>query len=73
LYDTNGNLITNGTDALSLFIDPIQNIIKGTTNIYSNLFKPEENLLDYCIPYFLQSFMFAYKGDAISELDNAAN
>ena len=73
LYDSEGNLITNGIDALKLFIDPIQHIIKSTTNMYSNLFKPDENLLDYCIPYFLQSFMFAYKGDAISELDNAAN
>jgi spermidine/putrescine-binding protein len=33
----------------------------------------KKNLLDYFIPYFLQSFMLAYEGDTTPELDNAAN
>jgi len=28
-------------------------------------------LLDYAIPYFLQDFAFAYKGNEIVELSNA--
>lgn len=73
LHDNNDNLITNGEKALNLFTKPIQDIITSTTTVYANLFNPGENLLDYCIPYFLQSFMFAYKGEEIPELTNAKN
>ena len=73
LHDKNNNLIKNGTDALSLFTNTIQNIIKSETNFFNNLFDENENLLDYCIPYFLQCFMFAYKGKEIPELESANN
>lgn len=73
LHDHDGNPITNSTEALSLFTEPIQDIIKRITTVYANLFNPGENLLDYCIPYFLQSFMFAYKGEEIPELTKARN
>ena len=52
LHDHDGNPITNSTEALSLFTEPIQDIIKRITTVYANLFNPGENLLDYCIPYF---------------------
>ena len=73
LHDKNNNLIKNGTDALGLFTSTIQNIIKSETSFFNNLFNENENLLDYCIPYFLQCFMFAYKGKEIPELKNATN
>ena len=73
LHDADNHLITNGTQALSLFTDNIRNIIAQSTDKYSDIFAPGENLLDYCIPYFLQSFTFAYKGKEITELTNATN
>lgn len=73
LHDKDDNLITNGLKALSLFTEPIQHIIENENEIYANLFNSDENILDYWIPYFLQNFMFAYKGDTIPEFDNAAN
>ena len=73
LYDANNNKITNGVEALSLFTDSIQHIIEQITIKYSNLFASGENLLDYCIPYFLQSFTFAYKGEEVPEFANTTN
>ncbi len=32
-----------------------------------------ENLLEYCVPYFMQKFLFAYRGPAINELNNNPN
>lgn len=32
-----------------------------------------ENLLEYCVPYFMQKFLFAYRGTAISELNDNPN
>lgn len=66
-----GNLITNGVEALNLFTENIQYIINAETDSYSEIFPVGENLLDYCIPYFLQKFMFAYKGPEISDFQDA--
>ena len=70
-YD--GKLITNGVEALNLFTDNIIDIINAETEMYRDLFPNGQNLLDYCIPYFLQRFMFAYKGSEISDFQNANN
>ncbi|MDE5651537.1 MAG: hypothetical protein K2H80_00505, partial [Ureaplasma sp.] len=32
-----------------------------------------QNLLEYCVPYFMQKFLFAYRGPAISELNDNQN
>lgn len=77
LKDTEGNDIKNGTDALCLFSDSAKAVIESVTKNYPDLFHPDDpndptNLLDYAIPYFLQTFDFAYKGTAISDIDNAA-
>ncbi|AIV03552.1 putative spermidine/putrescine-binding periplasmic transport protein [Candidatus Malacoplasma girerdii] len=65
------NKINNGHDALKLFTKPIQIIIEEQSK---DIFQPDANgyipnLLDYCIPYFLQSWIFAYKGDKIKDLE----
>lgn len=52
-------LIENADDALSLFTKPVQNILQSYKNIGI------ENLLEYCVPYFLQNFIFAYRGNEI--------
>ncbi len=70
LTDSDGNLITDGADALCLFTPTVQAIIEAVTNAYPELFDSGENLLDYAIPYFLQSFIFAYKGTEINEFNN---
>ena len=64
-------LITNGGEALKLFTKNIQDIINVETDSYPEIFPAGENLLDYCIPYFLQKFMFAYKGPEISDFQDA--
>lgn len=63
--DQNGNRtdkpITNAKEALTLFDSKTQNIL---TNIYylKDFPNPEDGgLLNYCVPYFLQSFVFTYK------------
>lgn len=63
--------IKNGTDALNLFTENVQNIILFESDKYSDLLPNGTNLLDYGIPYFLQSFIFAYKGAPINTIDNA--
>ena len=73
LHDHDGKPITNGVEALNLFTDNIKNIINAETVLYRDLFPERENLLDYCIPYFLQSFIFAYKGPEISDFQRANN
>lgn len=32
-----------------------------------------QNLLEYCVPYFMQKFLFAYRGSAISQLNDNPN
>lgn len=67
--------IKNGTDALELLTDTVQNLIinQSTDLIHKGLLKPGENILDYGIPYFLQSFVFGYKGSEISEIASATD
>ncbi len=60
--------ITNGHEALSLFTEPVQQII--TEWSVGLKIADDENLLDYCIPYFLQTWVFAYKGNKINGLEN---
>lgn len=67
------HLITNGTEALNLFTDNIQKIIKVESNKYNDILPENTNLLDFGIPYFLQSFIFAYKGNKIDNLNNNTN
>ncbi|WP_033159912.1 type 2 periplasmic-binding domain-containing protein [Mycoplasmoides alvi] len=57
--------ILTANDALSLFIPSVQKILTG----YSNL--GISNLLEYCVPYFLQTYIFAYRGDKISFQPNS--
>lgn len=70
-----GNKITNGTQAAnsSLLTPAMKKLISEMDNKYhaTNLYPADESILDYGIPYFLESFVFGYKGSAISELDNA--
>lgn len=72
---TDGTYVQNGTDALNsgIFSDSVTTLIKALDKEYfPNPQKGEpKTLLDIGIPYFLQSFSFAYKGDSISALDNA--
>ncbi len=55
-----GDPIVTANDALSLFIAPVQRILTG--------FAETPNLLEYCVPYFFQSFVFAYRGQQIPAL-----
>ena len=78
LTNENSELITNGHEAEVLFTDEINNIMNSMTEYCKEkmpeYFSNNETLYDYCIPYFLQSFIFAYKGcRAIDELDNCTN
>ncbi|UTS70581.1 type 2 periplasmic-binding domain-containing protein [Mycoplasma bradburyae] len=55
--------INNANDALDLFTDQVKEILTS----YS--IKGEKiNLLDYSVPYFFQSFVFAYRGPKIASL-----
>lgn len=74
LKNKKGKKIITSHDALSLFneeeIKAINDWVKPFTEamikkgkIKQN--KPITNILDWCIPYFFQSLMFAYKGDKI--------
>lgn len=60
--------ITNATDALSLFSEPVQNILTGYKDSFGI-----DNLLDYSVPYFFQDYIFAYRGSKIAELSDPAN
>lgn len=55
--------IHNANDALGLFTDEVQEILTS----YSIDNKPV-NLLDYAVPYFFQSLVFAYRGAKIDSL-----
>ncbi|WP_052663042.1 hypothetical protein [Mycoplasmoides pirum] len=54
--------INNENDALSLFIEPVRKILTGFDEI--------PNLLKYCIPYFFQNYLFAYRGQKILDFEN---
>lgn len=70
-----GTIIQNGIDAISsnIFSETINILITKLDEKYHDegFYTPTESILDYGIPYFLQSFSFAYKGEAIPELDAA--
>lgn len=58
-------IIKNSTEALELYTKPVQEIL---TKKYKTKTGEPINLLDYGIPYFLQTFNFAYRGNKINEL-----
>ncbi|QZX48892.1 spermidine/putrescine ABC transporter substrate-binding protein [Mycoplasma sp. E35C] len=61
--------INNANDALGLFTDQVQQILTS----YSIKNQPI-NLLEYSVPYFFQSFVFAYRGEVIDQLvDHQSN
>ncbi|WP_027122089.1 spermidine/putrescine ABC transporter substrate-binding protein [[Mycoplasma] imitans] len=55
--------VNNATDALPLFTTDVQKILTS----YSINGQPV-NLLDYAVPYFFQSLVFAYRGPKIESL-----
>ena len=59
-----GNLITTSAQARSLFSDTINDVIDAQDDLYKGMgyLANTESVLDYGIPYFLQSWMFTYKG-----------
>ena len=63
--DFNISGIDSAQDALTLFIDPVKNILQSY-DIDGDGSK--DNLLEYGIPYFLQDFVFCYRGNNIHEL-----
>lgn len=64
--DANGmqHDVKNGKDAQNLFVPDVAKI---ATEIYSDK-NNKINLLDYGVPYFLQDFIFGYKGNVIPNL-----
>lgn len=72
-----GKKITNGQQALEskIFSKTVKKLISGLDDKYKQdgSLNENESILDYGIPYFLQSFAFAYKGDKIPELSSAKN
>lgn len=56
--------VKNANDALNLFNSDVQYIVQ---NIYQVNGK-SANLLEYAVPYFMQDFIFGYKGEAIPSL-----
>ncbi len=66
--------VNNADDALNLFIPSLEGVLKGyDLNGNGTSGELDDNLLNYGIPYFLQDYIFAYRGDAITELDNSSN
>ena len=60
--------IDSAADALNLFTDSVQTILQ---NFDIDGDGNKDNLLEYGIPYFIQDFIFAYRGSEITELSNA--
>lgn len=60
--------ITTATDALSLFSEPVQNILQGYKTSFGI-----DNLLEYSVPYFFQDYIFAYRGPKIDEFSDPLN
>ena len=63
--------VENSTQAAYLFSDATQNVLAAQDELYRDMkyLDEGEHILDYCIPYFLQSWLFAYKGEAIDNLN----
>ncbi|MDE7433650.1 MAG: hypothetical protein K2M43_00640 [Mycoplasmoidaceae bacterium] len=58
-----------------MFSPSIKYLIQELDKKYQaeHLYPSTESLLDYGIPYFAQTFSFAYKGEAIQQLENATS
>lgn len=71
---TTGAEITNAKQAKGLFTDTINDVLDAQDKYYQEegYLDSNETVLDYCIPYFLQSWMFAYTGDEITEFNDAS-
>lgn len=66
--------IKSAKDALNLFTEPVQKILTSyDLNNNEILGEDEDNLLNYGVPYFLQSLVFAYRGEKIEKLANNAS
>ena len=74
IKNTNGDHIHNAKEAITLFNQTEINYLNEQTRIFStkmietkktNQAEPITNILDWCVPYFFQNFMFAYKGKEI--------
>lgn len=59
--------ISNASDALNWFTEPVRTILEAPVNDQGDI------LLDYGIPYFLQDLVFVYRGAQITELSNNAD
>ncbi len=58
--------VSNATDALSLFIQPVQDILQSYDFTGDGV---NDNLLEYGVPYFAQEIVFGYKKDCSLKLD----
>lgn len=56
------------SDTTKAYLDNVNSYVENTFPQWSNF-----NILNYAIPYFLQDWSFAYKGDEISGLENVHN
>ena len=74
ITNTNGDHITNAKEAITLFNQDEINYLNKLTKIFTikmiedkrtNQTEPITNILDWCVPYFFQNFIFAYKGKEI--------
>ncbi len=72
-----GKKIKSGKEALQsgVFSEAVCTLIDGLDEEYikNGSLDNDESILDYGIPYFLQSFAFAYKGSEIKQLSEAKN
>lgn len=66
--DEEGNYknVTNGKEAENLFVSDVTKITNDIYDIKIN--GKKVSLLDYGVPYFLQDFIFGYKGNEVTDL-----
>ncbi len=61
--------INDATTALTLFTPTVQNVLKSyDLDGNGHIGDPDDNLLNYGVPYFLQDLVFAYRGSEIPAL-----
>lgn len=74
IKNINGDRINNAKEAITLFNQDEINYLNEQARTFTtkmieakktNQTKPIINILDWCVPYFFQNFMFAYKGKEI--------